>query len=156
MNILSNLKISKNIISISKIFNYFISADYLPQTIKNEFCKLFNLSTIQIYYLKDYILSDYTIEYYNLTKEAFLNTFSKHEFDNLLKKYDTIIIDRIEFEKNDFKNKFKSETPSVIYSSGNLKEEYLKRFKRKPKRRKSSVEFMRINDYVYRVDNLKF
>jgi hypothetical protein len=104
---------------------------------------------------------DYIIEYFNMIpsddeikqcKKAFINSVSKNTFTKI--KDLTIIINRIEFSPSEFKKLMNNKNKYVIYSSKNLKEIYLKRYLQKPRKFSNTIEYICINNYVYRVDNL--
>ena len=134
-----------------EIYNIFINMINNIQ-FRKQIQIIFNINDKQLNYIIDYfdvIPSDDEIE---KCKKAFINSISKNMFSKIENL--TIIINRIEFSPSEFKKLMNNKNKYVVYSSKNLKEIYLKRYLQKPRKIINTIEYICIDDYVYRIDNL--
>ena len=134
-----------------EIYNIFINMINNIQ-FRSQIQNIFNINDKQLDYIIDYfdmIPSDDEIDN---CKKAFINSISKNTFLKI--KDSTIIINRIEFNPSEFKKMMNNKNKYAVYSSEDLKEIYLKRYLQKPRKIINTFEYICINNYVYRVDNL--
>ena len=121
---------------------------------RNQIQNVFGISDEQIDFIIEYFDFLASNEDIEKCKNAFANSVSKNTFRQLLMNHTLIIIDRIEFSPTEFRKIMNNDNKYSIYSSNNLKEIYLKRYLQKPRKHDNEIEYIRIDNFVYRVDNL--
>lgn len=138
-------------LKIYELFIDFIENSFQGQKILQN---IFKLTTQQIIYITDY--TDYLASDEDISecKEAFINSISKNIFNNKISKYNKIIINRIEFEPKEFEKLMTNTNKYCVYNSTDIIIEYINRYRQKPRKYKDEIEYICINKYVYRVDNL--
>ena len=152
-NIFELIHKSINVSITLEIYKLFV--DVLnQQQFKQQICKIFEFTEKQLMHIIDYIDYLASDEHITRCKKAFINSISKNTFRMIENKYLHIIIDRIEFSPTEFRKFINNDNKYVIYSSGNLHEIYLSRYKQKPRKHKDEIEYICINEFVYRIDNL--